>query len=103
MTKKEFEELAGISVSENDYSVIEMVYTWHPVISNVSGKEEVAELYKSFGMTIFYDMVTRAERAFDLDKLLREAKGKVASIKQEIEELSCGFVKKRETLPVDDS
>ena len=103
MTKKEFEELAGVFVTENDYNVIEMVYTWYPVISNVSGKEEVAELYKSFGMPIFYDMVPRAEIACDLDKQLRKAKGEVASIKQEIEELSCGFVKKRKTLPVDDS
>lgn len=99
MTKKEFQQLVDRSVSDEDYSVIEKVYTWHPVISNVSRKEEVAELYKSFGMAIFYDMEPRAEIACTLDESLRKARGEVARIQREIKELSCGFVEKQETLP----
>ena len=42
------------TVTDEQYKVIEEVYMWHPSIRNTSGKDEVAELYKSFGMTIFH-------------------------------------------------
>ena len=70
-------------------SVIEEVYMWHPSIRNTSGKDEVAELYKSFGMTIFHDMLPRAKKAHELDELLRNAQREVQRIQEEIEELSC--------------
>lgn len=89
MEKREFEEMTGTPVSDEDYRVIEMVYMWHPVIKNTSGKDEVAELYKSFGMAIFYDMYPRAERAFELDKLLRKQEQETARIRREIEKLAC--------------
>lgn len=63
MQKHEFEQRIERTISEEEYKVIEFVYQFHPVISNVSGKEEVAELYKSFGMPIFRDMYPRAEKA----------------------------------------
>lgn len=50
MQKHEFEERIESTVSDEDYKLIEFVYQFHPVIRNVSGKDEVAELYKSFGM-----------------------------------------------------
>lgn len=56
---------------------------------NTSGKDEVAELYKSFGMTVFHDMLPRAKKAHELDDLLRKAQREVAKIQEEIEELSC--------------
>ena len=52
-------------------------------------KDEVAELYKSFGMTIFHDMLPRAKKAHELDELLRNAQREVQRIQEEIEELSC--------------
>lgn len=90
MQKQEFEELIGRDVSDGDYAVIERVYQWHPVISNTSGKEEVAELYKSFGMVIFYDMLPRADKAFGLENQLYRAKAEVERIRAEMEELSRG-------------
>ena len=60
MTKSEFEEMIGGSVMDEEYQLIEEVYMWHPAIRNTSGKEEVAELYKSFGIIIFKDMYPRA-------------------------------------------
>ena len=56
MMKNEFENLIHGSVTDEEYELIETVYMWHPAIRNTSGKEEVAELYKSFGIVIFYDM-----------------------------------------------
>lgn len=63
MQKAEFEERIEGQVSNEDYKLIEFVYQWHPVIRNVSGKDEVAELYKSFGMALFRDMEPRAKKA----------------------------------------
>lgn len=60
MQKQEFEERIERTVTDEQYKVIEEVYMWHPSILNTSGKDEVAELYKSFGMTIFHVIVTGA-------------------------------------------
>lgn len=71
MTKSEFEEMIGGSVTDKEYQLIEEVYMWHPAICNASGKEEVAELYKSFGIVIFYDMYPRAKKAKDIEDNIR--------------------------------
>lgn len=59
MQKQEFEERIERTVTDEQYKVIEEVYMWHPSIRNTSGKDEVAELYKSFGMTIFHGAKVR--------------------------------------------
>lgn len=59
MQKQEFEERIERTVTDEQYKVIEEVYMWHPSIRNTSGKDEVAELYKSFGMTIFHAVSAR--------------------------------------------
>ena len=45
MTKQEFQKRIGAEISQKDYSIVEHVYTWHPSISEVEGKEQIAELY----------------------------------------------------------
>lgn len=47
MQKQEFEERIERTVTDEQYKVIEEVYMWHPSIRNTSGKDEVAELYKT--------------------------------------------------------
>ena len=84
MQKQEFEERIERTVTDEQYKVIEEVYMWHPSILNTSGKDEVAELYKSFGMTIFHDMLPRAKKAHELDELLRNAQREVQRIQEEI-------------------
>lgn len=44
MTKQEFQKRIGAEISQKDYSIVEHVYTWHPSISEVEGKEQIAEL-----------------------------------------------------------
>lgn len=88
MQKQEFEEKIGKPVTDEQYKAIETVYIWHPSVRNTSGKDEVAELYKSFGMAIFYDMLPRAMKAKDLDEQLQKAQGEVQRIQKKIEELS---------------
>lgn len=81
MQKHEFEERIESTVSDEDYKLIEFVYQFHPVIRNVSGKDEVAELYKSFGMALFRDMEPRAKKA-------KEVEEKMTSCRLEIETLT---------------
>lgn len=87
MIKKEFEDMIGQIVSDRDYEIINKVYQFHPMVNEVSGKEEVAELYKSFGLAIFYDLLPRAERNCDLEKQLRFAQARVRHLEQEMEKL----------------
>ncbi len=84
MWKEEFEDLIGQALSDFDYEIIETVYLYHPAIRGTSGVEELAELYKSFGMTIFYDMIGRAKRNQDLDDRLRQAQAEADRLKEEI-------------------
>lgn len=86
MQKKEFEDLVGQALSDRDYETIETVYLYHPAIRDVSGKEEVAELYKSFGMTIFYDMIARAKWNHDREFLLHHAQAEVDRIREEMDQ-----------------
>lgn len=90
MIKKEFEDMIGQIISDRDYEIINKVYQFHPMVNEVSGKEEVAELYKSFGLAIFYDLLPRAERNCDLKKQLRFAQARVRHIEQEMEKLRQG-------------
>ena len=95
MQKREFEEMIEQPVSDAEYKVIETVYQWHPSVKEVSGKEEVAELYKSFGMAIFHDMLPREEKNRELESKLRHAQAEVERIKEEMEELSRGNAPER--------
>ncbi len=84
MSKEEFEDLISQALSDRDFEIIETVYLYHPAIRDASGKEELAELYKSFGMTIFYDLVGRAKRNQDLADQLRQTQAETDRIKEEI-------------------
>lgn len=68
MLKREFEEKIGKEIADSDYGIIEIVYTWHPVISNTEGKRQMADLYEIGGMTIIKDMLPRAQKAFELNQ-----------------------------------
>ncbi len=96
MNKQEFEALVGQGVSAIDYAVIEKVYAFHPVIRETSGEEEVAELYKSFGLSIFCDMLPRAEKNCELERKLRQVQAEGERIRQEMKELACGSFPEKE-------
>ena len=72
MMKNDFEILADQPVSDEEYSTIEYVYTWHPAINEISGKAQIARLYTDYGMTVIEDMVERAGKMEKLDEELRE-------------------------------
>lgn len=69
---------------KKDYSIVEHVYTWHPSISEVEGKEQIAELYKSFGMPIIKNMMEAANYAETLDRAMAQAQRQVEELRKRI-------------------
>lgn len=47
--------------TDDDYSKIEYVYTWHPAIKAVGGKEQIAIIWQEFGMGTIKDMYPAAQ------------------------------------------
>ena len=84
MTKQEFEKRIGAEISQKDYSIVEHVYTWHPSISEVEGKKQIAELYKSFGMPIIKNMMEAANYAETLDRAMAQAQRQVEELRKRI-------------------
>lgn len=72
MTKAEFKEHVNRLLSPNDqvnaitdeeYKIVDTVYGFHPSISDVNGKEQIARLYVDFGFIVIADMYLRAKAA----------------------------------------
>lgn len=88
MDKEEFLEKAGCkTINDDDYQIIEFVYTWHPSIDAVKGKTQVSILYVNFGMRIFKDMYATAEKAKNLEEQLQALRAQERKLKNEYEEL----------------
>lgn len=72
MMKHEFEQRIGCEVSIDDYQKIETVYAFYPSRQQLT-KDKVAEMYQTFGMRIFDDLLPRAQKAKELDMQIHEA------------------------------
>ena len=90
MTKQEFEQRLGKQVNSADYSVIEYVYNFHPSISDVGGKDQIASLYKIGGMRLIKDMIPTAQRAEKLEEEMRQARTALGTLRRQYERLKTG-------------
>ena len=90
MMIEEFEKLVGKTVKKEDYKVIELVYTWHPAISNTTGKKQMADLYINFGISIIKGMGPVAQKMSEIDKERRKLQGKMDTLKFREEMLAEG-------------
>lgn len=57
MMKEEFEDIIGREVDDDEYKIIEYVYTHHPLVAT---KDDAAEIYNHFGVAIFHSLVPSA-------------------------------------------
>ena len=55
-------------LDEDVFSVINTVYTFHPAIDDISGEDQIADLYVNYGISVIRDMLLRAERMKKLEK-----------------------------------
>ena len=68
------------------------MYTYHPAIPDVGGKERIAALFTFGGMAVMYDMLPRAEVARDLITERDKLAAKIQSIGNQYEMLKGGPV-----------
>lgn len=88
MMREEFVKLVKCEVTQAQYDVVEIVYAFHPSISNTKGKEQVAYLFVNFGMRVFLDMLPTAKQAQELELQIADREIHVAMLRQELQLLS---------------
>lgn len=95
MTREEFENKArqicdstGIrfcSPTTEQMKLIDYVYMYHPSISNVDGKFQIAYLYVVFGMRLILDMRNTAHMMEDYEIKERNLKEELSKLKDDRE------------------
>jgi hypothetical protein len=90
MNKQEFEAIVCDSITNEEFEVIQYVYNFHPCISEVRGKKEIAELYKKFGLRVIKDMTETAKKADELEQLIHDYEYKLQQLKIEYQDLKEG-------------
>lgn len=98
MMKAEFEEMIGKSVVDEEYKVIEVVYTWHPAINDTTGKDQMKTLYTQFGFGVIRGMLPVAEKMEKLDGERRELLAQLDTIKIREGLLAVGDMELEETI-----
>lgn len=90
MNKQEFEERINGKVSASMFDTIEIVYSWHPSIDETNGKDQIATIFKMFGMRIIYDMYPTAKEAERLYNEINKTKSILGDLEGQLEELKRG-------------
>lgn len=95
MTREEFTDKArqicdslGIQFSTpttEQMELIDYVYMYHPSISNVDGKSQIAYLYVVFGMRLILDMRNTAYVMEDYENKERKLKAELNKLKDDRE------------------
>lgn len=91
MMKSEFVKLlkensGNSDVKNEDYVIIEHVYTYHPAIKN---KQAIVALYCDFGMTVINDMVERADKCMKLETAIREQELALENLRNQLLDAQC--------------
>lgn len=98
MMKAEFEAMIGKSVTDEEYKVIEAVYTWHPAINDTTDKDQMKTLYTQFGFGVIRGMLPVAEKMEKLDGERRELLAQLDTIKIREGLLAVGDMELEETI-----
>ena len=65
--------------TDEEYKKIEIVYTYHPSISD---KEDIVRLWADYGNIIIEDMISRANAVMCAEQELQEARGRYERAKE---------------------
>lgn len=98
MMKAEFEAMIGRAFADEEYKIIETVYTWHPAINDTTGKEQMKTLYTQFGLGVIRGMLPVAEKMEKLDGERRKMLAQLETIKRREEFLAVGDMELEETI-----
>ena len=89
MNKEEFCNLTGTKyegLDEKDWNIINKVYAFHPMISDLNGKDEIAALYLQGGMGLMMDMAISASYIEDREAEVQRATVEKERIKKDFDE-----------------
>lgn len=84
MNKQEFESRIGATVSQKQFEIINHVYTFHPLIRDVGGKEQIAQLYKLGGMLLMRNMYSYVLKCEETERRLTNAEGRIAELQEKL-------------------
>ena len=87
MTKQEFKALTKRDFTDKEYEIIEIVYTFHPSISETEGKVQIANLFDNFGFRIIADMLPTAAKARDYEERIAQKRHELEALRDELDEL----------------
>lgn len=92
MNKQEFlDRIKSDNIpSDSQFAEIEYVYTWHPIISEVTGKDQIAKLWDIGGIRLIRDMKPTAEKAQVLEHEATIAENKARQIRRALLDLGMG-------------
>lgn len=87
---KDIDENASGEVTDKEWKDIEMVYNFHPSISETGGKNQIAMLYHTFGFRIIKDMLPTAQMMEIKERELRVARAALQKVQREMAEIKAG-------------
>lgn len=92
MMKEEFEQRIGREVSAEEYEMIEYVYTWHPLINAVYGKDQIAAIYNMPGGAVFVGhMLPVARKAEQYQRQIDAKRAEVERAQKELNDMIARF------------
>ena len=97
MLKEEFESRINTTINEEDWKLVNFVYTWHPNIKDVGGKDQIADIYKVGGIELIKDMRNAAVINCEYENEIQELRRQMSQIEEEISELKNEKIKKLNT------
>ena len=77
-------------LDEDIFSVINTVYTFHPAIDDISGEDQIADLYVNYGISVIRDMFIRAEIMKELEKKYADMESVFRGLPQEMASIRRG-------------
>lgn len=87
MMKYEFEKIIGKVIPTKEYEIIETVYVYYPGIDHAFGKEQVADLYRVYGLRIFEDLLPRAQAIQGMESRIHDKEKQIEQLKKELTKL----------------
>lgn len=77
--------------TQDEYTKIEYVYTWHPAIAAVGGKKQIALIWQEFGMGMINDMYPAAKEMEALENNRAALRKDLTDIDNEIKAIKDSY------------
>lgn len=77
--------------TQEEYTKIEYVYTWHPAIAAVGGKRQIALIWQEFGMGMIDSMYPLSQEMERLENKRAELRRDLTSIDNDIKAIKDNY------------